>query len=63
MKNSKLIGKMVYIKSNVENGWFDGDWGHIVEVDDDGMYWIDIFDGDRVLPFERNEFTVPRKQQ
>lgn len=64
MKNSKLIGKVAYIKNNIDSYSYDiGGWGDIIGVDDDGCFHIAMYgDNNDVRIFNRNEFVVHRKK-
>lgn len=62
-KNSKLIGRVAYIKNSVDSdGWDIGGWGDIIAVDSDGLFHIAMYgDHDVQCVFNRNEFVVRRK--
>ena len=64
MKNSKLIGRVAYIKNNINSNSYDiGGWGDIIAVDEDGIFHIAMYgDEDDVRIFTRNEFVVHRKR-
>jgi len=59
-EKSDLLGKVVNIKKYVDS-WAAGNWGVIVGFDGQ-HYHIAINCGDPHLIFDRNEFTVPKRQ-
>lgn len=64
-KNSKLIGKVAYIKNHIDSNDYDiGGWGDIIAVEEDGTFHIAMYgDTDFVLVFTRKEFIVHRERK
>ena len=52
-----LIGKQVTIHS--PESWADGEWGTVIDVDDDGYVYVAIAnDNNCALQFDRSEIRI-----
>lgn len=58
---SKLIGKKAYITD--KQSWYCGEWGIVVDKDEDGLYYVAIAGGTDSVPcFDRNQFVIKRQK-
>lgn len=56
---SKMIGKRAEIKDR--SSWYFGEWGTIIDVDDDGCFYIAIADDKTSVPvFTRDQIKIRR---
>ena len=58
--SEKLLGKVVYIKRNIDS-MYAGEWGVITFYDGDN-YHVAMWCGETRPIFNRKEFTVPKRQ-
>lgn len=59
MKATRLIGKKVWIKDNVDS-WMAGEWGIIKDFDGENYYIAHADNPDMELIFARSEFIIHR---
>ena len=57
--NSKLIGKKVIIKDR--NSWFYGEWGTVIDVNDDEIYVAIANDRSSVPVFYREDLKIMKQ--
>lgn len=56
-----MIGKLCYITD--PESFYCGEWGMIIEVDEDGMIYVAVANGtDSVPVFDKTQIKIRRKQ-
>ena len=57
---NNIIGKIAYIRD--KDSIYFGEWGRIIDCNEDGEYFIAIADGDNAPIFDRDQFRLRRSR-